>query len=86
MAHTVTGTYKDGVIRPLKPLELPNGAVLEVEIKSLGGAAPAQENESLKQAMERRSRFLATLRAYADKYPEVFKDLRFTREELHERR
>ena len=78
MQKTVKGTLKNGVICPSQPLELPAGIRLELEIKTVGGAAELPSGTA-KEMSERRSLFLKRIRAFTDKNPEVFKNLRFTR-------
>ena len=85
MHKTVAGTYRGGVIELGQPLEIPDGSGVEIELRTVSGQAP-RSREGIREAMARRSRFLKLIRAYTDKYPEAFKGLKFTREELHERR
>jgi|GEM_PF-5703218 len=85
MHKIVSGTYSGGVIELKQPLELPNGAEVEIEIRTVSEAVrdisvPATDEH------QRRNQFLKTIREFTDKYPDVFKNLKFTREELHERR
>lgn len=85
MHKTVSGTYSNGNIELRDPLELPNGAGVEIEIHTVSGGVSTANSVS-KNRHECRSVFLEKVRAFTNKYPEVFKDLKFTREELHERR
>ena len=49
----IRATYKNGVIEPLEKINLPEGQVLEIEIKNLSTAPPELSHEEKRELIQK---------------------------------
>ena len=52
MTRTIRGIFKDGVVRPVEPVEVPEGAEVTVTFNDTAAGAPLSAAERLRRALD----------------------------------